>query len=176
MVNGGPFRVGDAVVVLPQGAKTTIRAIETADGPLQRAEVGLSVSLRLGDHLDVSRGDLIAAAEGAPEVTDTFAATVCWFQERPLAVGDRLRIKHTTRVAPVVVEDVTGIFDVNELRVVDASVLRENDIGVVKLRTATPLAVDPYETDRITGSFVLIDELTFATIAAGMVGPPRLHD
>ena len=101
MVNGGPFRVGDAVVVLPQGAATTVRAIETADGPLQRAEVGLSVSLRLGDHFDVSRGDLIAAAEGAPEVTDTFEATVCWFQERPLAIGDRLRIKHTTRVAPV---------------------------------------------------------------------------
>jgi sulfate adenylyltransferase subunit 1 len=176
MVNGGPFRVGDAVLVLPQGARTTIRAIETADGSLQRAEVGLSVSIRLADHLDVSRGDLIAAAEGAPEVTDTFEATVCWFQDRPLTVGDRLRIKHTTRVTPVVVEKVTGIFDVNELRVVDATELRENDIGVVTLRTATPLAVDPYEADRITGSFVLIDELTFATIAAGMVGPPRLHD
>ena len=74
------------------------------------------------------------------------------------------------------VEDVIGIFDVNELRVVDAKKLRENDIGVVKLRTATPLAIDPYEADRITGSFVLIDDLTFATIAAGMVGPPRLHD
>jgi sulfate adenylyltransferase subunit 1 len=176
MVNGGPFRAGDPVVVLPQGAQTTIRGIETADGPLQRAEVGLSVSLRLADDLDVSRGDLIASAEGAPEVTDTFEATVCWFQDRPLAVGDRLRIKHTTRVTPVAVESVTGTFDVNELRVVDATELRENDIGVVTLRTATPLAVDPYEADRITGSFVLIDELTFATIAAGMVGPPRLHD
>jgi sulfate adenylyltransferase subunit 1 len=176
MVNGGPFRVGDPVVVLPQGAETTIRGIETADGPLQRAEVGLSVSIRLADHLDVSRGDLIAAAEGAPQVTDTFEATVCWFQDRPLTVGDRLRIKHTTRVTPVVVESVTGIFDVNELRVVEATELLENDIGVVRLRTATPLAVDPYEADRITGSFVLIDELTFATIAAGMVGPPRLHD
>jgi sulfate adenylyltransferase subunit 1 len=176
MVNGGPFRAGDPVVVLPQGSRTTIRAIETADGPLQRAEVGLSVSIRLADELDVSRGDLIASAEGAPEVTDTFEATVCWFQDRPLAAGDRLRIKHTTRVTPVVVESVTGTFDVNELRVVEAKELRENDIGVVTLRTATPLAIDPYEADRITGSFVLIDELTFATIAAGMVGPPRLHD
>ncbi len=176
MVNGGPFRVGDPVVVLPQGAHTSVRAIETADGPLQRAEVGLSVSLRLADHLDVSRGDLIAAAEGPPEVTDTFEATVCWFQERPLTAGDRLRIKHTTRVTPVVVEGVTGVFDVNELRIAEASQLNENDIGVVKLRTATPLAVDSYQADRITGSFVLIDELTFATIAAGMVGPPRLHD
>jgi sulfate adenylyltransferase subunit 1 len=176
MVNGGPFRVGDPVVVLPQGARTSIRAIETADGPLQRAEVGLSVSLRLADHLDVSRGDLIAAAEDAPEVTDSFEATVCWFKDSPLRIGDRLRIKHTTRVTPVVVEGITGIFDVNELRVMEAGELRENDIGIVRLRTATPLAVDRYETDRITGSFVLIDELTFATIAAGMVGPPRLHD
>jgi sulfate adenylyltransferase subunit 1 (EFTu-like GTPase family) len=75
-----------------------------------------------------------------------------------------------------VVEAVSGIFDVNELRVIDATELRENDIGVVTLRTATPLAVDAYVADRITGSFVLIDDLTFATIAAGMVGPPRLHD
>ena len=176
MVNGGPFRVGDAVVVLPQGASTSIRTIETADGPLQRAEVGLSVSLRLADHLDVSRGDLIAAAEGAPEVTDTFEATVCWFQDQPLSVGDRLRLKHTTRVTPAVVEGIRGIFDVNELKVSEAGELKENEIGVVTLRTATPLAVDPYEADRITGSFVLIDERSFATIAAGMVGPPRLHD
>ena len=176
MVNGGPFRVGDPVVVLPQGAHTTVRAIETADGPLQRAEVGLSVSLRLADHLDVSRGDLIAAAENVPEVTDAFEATVCWFQDRPLAAGDRLKIKHTTRVTPVMVEGVTGLFDVNDLRITEASELHENDIGIVKVRTATPLVVDPYEADRITGSFVLIDELSFATIAAGMVGPPRLHD
>ena len=101
MVNGGPFRVGDAVVVLPQGAHTSVKAIETADGPLQRAEVGSSVSLRLADHLDVSRGDLIAAAEDAPEVTDSFEATVCWFKDSPLRIGDRLRIKHTTRVTPV---------------------------------------------------------------------------
>ncbi len=176
MVNGGPFRVGDRVVVLPQGAHTTVRALETADGPLQRAEVGQSISLKLADHLDVSRGDLIAAAEAPPEVKEEFEATVCWFGERPLRAGDRLRLKHTTRVTPVVVEKVSGTFDVNELHVHEATELRENEIGVVTLRTATPLAVDPYQADRITGSFVLIDDLSFATIAAGMVGPPRLHD
>jgi sulfate adenylyltransferase large subunit len=176
MVNGGLFRVGDAVVVLPEGTATTVRSIETADGPLERAEVGQSVSIGLADHVDVSRGDLIAAAEDPPEVTDSFEATVCWFQERPLAAGDRLKLKHTTRVTPVVVDEVKGTFDVNDLRVTEARELKENDIGVVTLRTATPLALDEYVADRITGSFVLIDELTFATIAAGMVGQPRLHD
>ena len=176
MVSGGPLRVGDPVVVLPQGAATTVRVIETADSTRVQADVGLSVSVTLDDHIDVSRGDLIAAAEGAPDVTDTFDATVCWFHDRPLTVGDRLRIKHTTRVSPVVVEGVTGIFDVNTLAVVEADELRENDIGLVRLRTAMPLALDPYQSDRITGSFVLIDELTLATVAAGMVGPPRLHD
>jgi sulfate adenylyltransferase subunit 1 (EFTu-like GTPase family) len=175
MVNGGPFRTGDAVVILPQGLATTVRAIETADGPLSRAEVGLSVSMRLADDIDVSRGDLIAAVEDPPEVTDTFDATVCWFHDRPLVAGDRLRLKHTTRVTPAVVESIEGIFDVNELAVSAASSLRENDIGIVRLRTALPLALDSYQADRITGSFVLIDELTIATVAAGMAGRPTLH-
>jgi bifunctional enzyme CysN/CysC len=176
MVNGGPFRVGDELVVLPEGGRTTLRGIDTADGPLPRAEVGLSVSLRLADHLDVSRGDLIAAVEGAPEVTDAFEATVCWFGETPLREGDRLRLKHTTRVTPAVVEETQGIFSVNTLAVEAAHQLEENEIGVVRLRTATPLAADPYAVDRITGSFVLIDERSLATVGAGMVGPPRLHD
>jgi bifunctional enzyme CysN/CysC len=175
MVNGGPFRTGDPVIVLPQGLYSTIRSIETADGPIPRAEVGLSVSLKLNDDIDISRGDLISSLEEQPTVTDAFEATVCWFHDRPLKVGDRLKLKHTTRVTPVVVESVEGIFDVNELQVSEATELRENDIGVVRLRTAMPLAIDTYKVDRITGSFVLIDELTFATVAAGMVGPPSLH-
>jgi bifunctional enzyme CysN/CysC len=175
MVNGGPFRTGDPVIVLPQGQYTTIKAIETADGPIPRAEVGLSVSLKLADEIDISRGDLISSLEEPPTVTDNFEATVCWFHERPLVAGDRLKLKHTTRVTPVVVESVEGTFDVNALEMQPASELRENDIGVVRLRTASPLALDTYKVDRITGSFVLIDELTIATVAAGMVGPPSLH-
>ncbi|HEV3370166.1 MAG TPA: sulfate adenylyltransferase, partial [Acidimicrobiales bacterium] len=89
--------------------------------------------------------------------------------------GDRLKLKHTTRVTPVVVERVEGIFDVNALEMVDADELDENDIGLVHLRTATPLALDSYTVDRITGSFVLIDDLTIATVAAGMVGRPSIH-
>jgi bifunctional enzyme CysN/CysC len=175
MVNGGPFRTGDPVIVLPQKIYSTVHSIETADGPIPRAEVGLSVSIKLNDDIDISRGDIISSLEEPPTVTDEFEATVCWFHDRPLVAGDRLKIKHTTRVTPVVVERVVGTFDVNELEVSDAGELRENDIGVVRLRTATPLALDTYKVDRITGSFVLIDELTFATVAAGMVGPPTLH-
>jgi bifunctional enzyme CysN/CysC len=175
MVNGGPFRTGDPVIVLPQGQYTTVRAIETADGPLPRAEVGLSISMKLTDEIDISRGDLISSLEEPPTVTDNFEATVCWFHERPLRAGDRMKLKHTTRVTPVVVESVEGTFDVNELALQDASELKENDIGVVRLRTATPLALDSYQTDRITGSFVLIDELTIATVAAGMAGRPTLR-
>jgi len=175
MVNGGPFRTGDPVVVLPQGKYTTVHSIETADGPIPRAEVGLSVSLTLNDDLDISRGDLISSLEEPPTVTDNFEATVCWFHERPLVAGDRLKLKHTTRVTPVVVDHVEGTFDVNALELQDASELGENDIGVVRLRTAVPLALDTYQVDRITGSFVLIDELTIATVAAGMVGRPTLQ-
>ncbi|HEY2215571.1 MAG TPA: GTP-binding protein [Acidimicrobiales bacterium] len=175
MVNGGPFRTGDPVIVLPQRQYSTIAAIETADGNLSRAEVGLSIALKLNDDIDISRGDLISSLEEPPTVTQDFEATICWFHDRPLVAGDRLKLKHTTRVTPVVVESVEGIFDVNELVVTEASELVENDIGVVKLHTATPLAIDTYAVDRITGSFVLIDELTMATVAAGMVGPPLLQ-
>jgi sulfate adenylyltransferase large subunit len=175
MVNGGPFRTGDPVIVLPQGQFTTVRSIETADGPRSRAEVGLSVSVQLADDLDISRGDLISSLEEPPTVTDTFEATVCWFHDRPLVAGDRLKLKHTTRVTPVVVERVEGIFDVNALEMIEADELAENDIGLVHLRTATPLALDSYTVDRITGSFVLIDDRTIATVAAAMVGRPSIH-
>jgi sulfate adenylyltransferase large subunit len=176
MVNGGTLRTGDAVVVLPEGRRTTVSRIETVDGPLDEAQVGLSVSVHLADDLDVSRGDLIASADEPPDVVTELEATVCWFGERSLHAGDRLRIKHTTRVTPARVTAVTARLDVNDLRLDPVDELRDNDIGVVTLTTATPLATDPYRRDRITGSFVLVDEATNATVAAGMVGRPQLAD
>jgi sulfate adenylyltransferase large subunit len=176
MVNGGPLRPGDPVVVLPEGHRTTVSSVETYDGPLEVAPVGLSVSVHLADDLDVSRGDMIAAADEPPTVTSNLEATVCWFGDRPLRAGDRLRIKHTTRVTPVRVTAVRARLDVNELHLEPVEVLNDNDIGVVELTTATPLATDPYRRDRITGSFVLVDEATNATVAAGMVGLPQLVD
>jgi sulfate adenylyltransferase subunit 1 len=174
MVNGGPLRVGDEVEVLPEGRRTTVSRIETYDGPMDVAPVGLSVSVHLADHVDASRGDLIASAEELPQVVNELEATVCWFGERPLRGGDRLRIKHTTRVTPARISAVRSRLDVNELRLEPVEALADNDIGVVSLTTATPLATDPYRRDRITGSFVLVDEATNATVAAGMVGRPEL--
>ncbi len=178
MVNGGPLRPGDAVVVQPAGQATTISEIATYDGPLDEAPIGLSVSVRLTDDLDVSRGDLLATADEPAHVTNELEATVCWFGERPLRPGDRLKVKHTTRVTPARVTAVESRLDVNDLRLSPVGELADNDIGVVRLITATPLAVDTYRHNRITGSFVLVDDVTNATVAAGMVGPPDLaeHD
>ena len=174
MVNGGTLRPGDRVLVLPAGVATTVTSVSTADGPLGEAPVGLSVSVGLADDLDVSRGDLLAAADEPPEVATQVEATVCWFGERPLRAGDRFRVKHTTRVTPARLDAVTDRLDVNALALEPVDHLDDNDIGVVRLTTATALALDPYRRDRITGSFVLIDEGTNATVAAGMVGRPDL--
>jgi len=176
MVNGGPLHPGDRVVVLPENHLTTVTAVETFDGPLDEAAVGLSVSVHLADDLDVSRGDMIAAAGDPPEVVTELEATVCWFADRPLRPGDRLRVKHTTRTTPSRITGVEGRLDVNDLQLQPAAELTDNDIGVVTLTTATALAVDPYRRDRITGSFVLVDEATNATVAAGMVGRPDLAE
>jgi sulfate adenylyltransferase large subunit len=176
IVGGGTLRPGDEVLVLPSGHRTTISGITTYDGALDEAQVGMSVSVDLAHDLDVSRGDLIAAAADPPEVTSELEATVCWFGAKPLRVGDRLRVKHTTRVTPARVTDVVARFDVNELSLSPADELSDNEIGVVRLHTGTPLAVDPYKTNRITGSFVLVDEATNATLAACMVGAPPLAE
>ena len=174
MVNGGSLRSGDEVVIVPAGRRTTITSLSTSDGARTDAPVGLSVSVGLADDIDVSRGDLIAAADDVPEVATELDATVCWFAERPLEHGSRLRVKHTTRVTPGQVAAVTGRLDVNDLSVSETDTLGENDIGTVRLSTAAPLAVDPYRRNRITGSFILIDPVTHATVAAGMVGLPHL--
>lgn len=174
MVNGGALRAGEEIVVLPEGWRTTVTGIETYDGPLDEAPVGISVSVDLADDLDVSRGDLLAASADAPAVVKDLVATVCWFSDRPVRAGDRLRVKHTTRTTPARVTAVRGRLDVNRLELEPASELDNNDIGTIELTTAVPLAVDPYLRDRITGSFVLVDEGTNATVAAGMVGEPHL--
>ncbi len=167
----GALRVGEEVVALPSGLSTRIAAIDTFEGELDEAQAPMSVTLRLEDELDVSRGELICRAEEAPTVSRELQADVCWLNERPLRAGGRYVIKHTTRGATAIVDALEDVVDVHTLE--RASAPRElalNDIGRVRLRTSTPLAFDPYRSNRRTGSFILIDEATNETVGAGMVG------
>ncbi len=170
MVCGGPMATGDEVVVLPSGARSRLRSIQTFDGTLDLASPGLSVSVTLEDDLDVARGDLLAPASEPPRLARDLDATVCWFSHRPVAAADRFVLKHTTRTTPAVIRTVQGRLDVNAMALEPATTLSNNDIGLVQITTGTALALDDYRSNRVTGSFVLIDSQTHATVAAGMVG------
>ncbi len=170
IVSGEAFRVGDRVTLLPANVETTITAINFGGEARLEAAVGLAADLDFADETDAGRGDLIATAP-LPTITRDLQATVCWFGEQPLSVnGRRLRLKHTTRSTPVRVREIKGVIDIESLTVDPADSLSTNEIGLVSLQTADPLVVDDYREDRVTGSFVLIDEVTNATVAAGMVG------
>ena len=166
----GVLRPGDEVTVLPGGRTTTVAGIDTFDGELSAAVAGQAVTVRLATELDVSRGDLLVASGDAPAVTSTFEATLCWMSDTPLRPGQRLLLKHTTRTVKAVVTELHDALDVTSLSRSPAAELGLNDIGVVTLRTAAPLAPDDYVTDRRTGAFVLVNEATGATVAAGMIG------
>jgi sulfate adenylyltransferase large subunit len=168
-VAGGVLRPGDEVVVLPGGQRTRIAAIDTYDGELEAAFPTMSVTLRLEDDVDVSRGDMICLAEDPPAVARGLEANVCWMDERPLVPGARYVIKHTTRTARAKVDVLEHRIDVNTLAHEPAAQLALNEIGRVHLRVSWPLLVDPYSRNRTTGSFILIDEATNDTVGAGMV-------
>jgi bifunctional enzyme CysN/CysC len=169
-VAGGVLKPGDDVMVLPSGLTTRIASIDTADGPVEEAYAPMSVTVRLADNLDVSRGDLICRPHNAPMVTQDVEAMVCWMIDKPLRSGAKLAIKHTTRSARAVVRDLRYRLDVNTLhRDEDATELGLNDIGRVRLRTTQPLFADEYRRNRTTGGFILVDEATNSTAGAGMI-------
>ena len=166
----GTLRVGDEVVVLPSGRSTTVAGIDTFDGPLDVAIARQAVTVRLAEELDVSRGDMIAAASAAPAAGSQLEATVCWMADAPLRPGARVLVKHTTRTVKAIVGAVTDRLDVTSLTAEPVTELGLNDIGRVALRVASPLAVEPYAVDRTTGAFLVVDEATGTTLGAGMVG------
>jgi sulfate adenylyltransferase large subunit len=170
MVSGEAFHVGDKVTLLPQNIETTIRAINFGGDSRVVATVGLAADLDLEDETDAGRGDLIAT-HPLPKVTKEFEATICWFGEKPFTTsGQRLRLKHTTKSTPVRVQAIKGVINIESLSIDEATSLETNEIGLATLLTSEALVVDDYREDRVTGSFVLIDEVTNATVAAGMVG------
>ena len=170
-VTGGTFRVGDEVVVLPSGQRSTVEAIDLFDKSLAEAPDRLSVTLRLADDVDVSRGDVIAHADDAPSVNKDVTATVCWMTQQPLRVGQKLAFKHTTRTGRAIVRGLAHQLDVNTLVPLGApDGLGLNEIGEVSLKLSQQFVTDSYADNRTTGSFILIDEASGATVGAGLIG------
>ncbi len=169
-IASGVMKVGDDVVVLPSGLPSRIAGIDCGGSSVEEAFAPMSVTVRLEDDIDISRGDMICRPNNQPEVTQDIDAMVAWMGEEPLRPGQKYAIKHTTRRARGLVKDLYYELDVNSLhRNESASSLELNKIGRIKLRTTTPLLADPYSRNRETGGFVLIDERTNATVGAGMV-------
>ncbi len=168
-VAGGVLRPGDEVVVLPRGSRTRIAAIDTFDGELDAAYPTMSVTVRLVDELDVSRGDMIVGAADVPTPTRELEATVCWMSDVPLRPRSRYQLKHATTSVRVLVDSIEGRVDINTLAEAPAAELGLNDIARVRLRTGAPIVADPYVRNRTTGSFILIDEGSGDTVAAGMI-------
>ncbi|HSZ15120.1 MAG TPA: GTP-binding protein [Solirubrobacteraceae bacterium] len=166
----GALRRGDEVAVLPGGGRTRIAAIDTYDGELEEAAAPMSLTLRLEDELDVSRGELICHPDEAPTVARELEADVCWMTDELLRPGSRYLIKQTSRSATAVIDAIDDLVDVHTLeRMTSPQELGLNDIGRVRLRTSAPLVFDPYTSNRRTGSFILIDESSNGTVGAGMI-------
>jgi sulfate adenylyltransferase large subunit len=166
----GALRVGEEVVVLPTGQRTSIEAIDTYDGELPEALAPMSVTLRLSDELDISRGETICRPDQAPTVSRELEADVCWMADQPLRQGGRYLVKHTTREVRAIVDELCDHVDVHTLERAGAPAeLALNDIGRVRLRTSASLVFDPYESNRRTGSFILIDEASNDTVGAGLI-------
>jgi len=164
-VASGIWRTGDEVVVLPSGHRSRVEAIDGDVGV-----PGESVTIQLADDIDVARGDLLADPDNAPTVAREIEARLCWMSERPLEQRAKLAIKHTSRTVRAIVDEIVSVVDIHTLRDQPASDRLElNDIALVRLRLSEPLAVDPYAVSRETGAFILIDEATNDTVAAGMI-------
>lgn len=170
-IAAGSVAPGDEIVVLPSGVRSTVERIDTPDGELAVAQVGRSVTLILTDDVDISRGDIIASVDDAPESIDTFDATVCWLGDKPLRPGARLLLKHGTRTTQAIVGGLLERFDEQRLAAdPNPESLQLNDIGRISVRVAEPIPADNYRANRHTGSFLLIDPSGGNTLAAGLVG------
>lgn len=170
-VASGVMRPGDRVTALPSGFETVIRTIETAAGPVEEAYPPMAVAVTLEDDIDIGRGDMLCRPHNMPTVVQDIDAQICWMDESAsLSVGNRYAIKHTTRWARALVREISYRIDVNTLhRVEDATELRLNEIGRIQLRVTRPLFVDAYRANRQIGAFILVDEATNKTAAAGMI-------
>ncbi|MBI5384398.1 MAG: sulfate adenylyltransferase [Verrucomicrobia bacterium] len=173
-IAGGLVRVGQKVMALPSGLATTVKEIWTYDGPEDEAFCPQSITLVLEHDIDVSRGDMIIGPDHLPGFSSDLFADVCWMNPRPLQTGRKYFLKHTTHTVQAVVTSIENRLNISNFEPEPGpSELAMNDIGEIRLRTARPVIFDGYETNRLTGSFILIEQGTNATVAAGMLFPPR---
>jgi sulfate adenylyltransferase subunit 1 len=176
-IESGKVAVGDKIVVQPSGHSATVKEILTFDGPLQQGVAGQSVTITLNEYVDISRGDVLAPAEQPATLLKQVKADVCWMADEPLDVRRKYWIKHGTRQTMAKVKAIDSILDVNtqQRQVFANSVdnpaegLKLNDIAQIELAVQQPLAADAYDAIRATGAFILIDEVTHQTVAAGMI-------
>ncbi|MDN5761790.1 MAG: GTP-binding protein [Microlunatus sp.] len=175
-IASGRVQVGDEIVNLPRGSHARVEAIDTADGPLEVAVAGQSVILRLSSDIDVSRGDMIAAADAPPAPVREVTATVCWLAERELTAGTRVLAQHGTALTKALVRSIDAKLDLGgdgkHPVWVDADRLRLNDLARITIAFANPLPIDTYNRHRRTGAFILVDSADGWTLGAGMAGPP----
>jgi len=168
-VASGVIRPGDHVVALPSGRRTRVRAIASYDGDLPEASALVSATIQLEDEIDLSRGDMLVAPENGPRVSKRFRAMVVWMHETPLEVGRTYLVKHTARQTKIRALQIRHRVNVNTFEQESAAHLNVNDIASVEFEAHVPLFFDPYSSNRTTGSFILIDALSNATIGAGMI-------
>ncbi|CEI47520.1 Sulfate adenylyltransferase, large subunit/ ATP-sulfurylase, subunit 1 (ATP:sulfate adenylyltransferase) [Propionibacterium freudenreichii] len=168
-ISAGRVHVGDPVVVLPSGLRSTVAGIDLAGEQLDEAVAGQSVSLRLADEIDAPRGSLISSVADAPEPVKQLEATVAWMAEKPLHPGARVLLKHGTSTVKAIVSQIVGKLDLDEMAPVTTDTLELNDIGRVSIRLAAPVMAESYLETRHGGAFVLIDPQSGWTLAAGMV-------
>jgi sulfate adenylyltransferase subunit 1 len=168
-IESGEIAVGDEVTVLPSGRTSKVKEIVTYDGNLQRAYAPQSITLTLEDEIDISRGDMFVKASAMPQVAKEFEAMLCWLAESPLDLNRKYIIKHTTRMVKCVFSRLEYRVDVNTLAHHETTLLNMNDIARVAMKVQQPLALDHYKKNRFTGSFIVIDEATNNTVAAGMI-------
>jgi len=173
-IAGGVFNKGDKIVVLPSGKKSTISQIHTHDGEVEEAFAPMSVSFQLEDDIDISRGDMIVKPENIPYVSQEFEAMICWMQDEPLRKGIKYVIKLGTRSARCIVTDIPHRINIDTLETeTGITQLGLNDIGRIKIKTTIPMVFDPYNRNRYTGGFIMIDDATNLTIGAGMICEPK---
>jgi sulfate adenylyltransferase subunit 1 len=168
-IASGSIKLGDRIVVLPSGARSTVTGIVTRDGPLNEAFARQSVTVTLADDLDISRGDMIAKEDAAPVSRTDFKATLCWMNERKLHLNHRYVLRQSTKTVRAVINEIDYRLNINTLeRESPVTELQTNDIGQVRIKTLQPVVCDPYNVNRLTGGFIIVDENN-DTVAAGMI-------